>query len=452
MPGSGDAVVEEYPDSVATGLSMEEIAADPERVWQSNRAEKTASFKDKIAAKAAKAVAKKAPAKKAPIKKAPAKKAAKKPADDPRRPQGGDADRDRARARHARRRGPARTEWIHEIKYDGYRALCEIRDGEARLITRHGKDWTDRFSPIARAAADAPAGEAILDGEVVVLEADGTTSFQSLQNALSENRQEDLVYFAFDLLYLDGYDLRDAPLLDRKTALLSLLAGATGPIRPGDHIEGDGEGFFQQACKFGLEGIVCKRADLPYRAGRSKDWLKVKCLKRQEFVVVGFTDPEKSRVGFGALLLAVNDDQGELVFAGKVGTGFTDATLTELRARMDKLEIKKPAFKNPPRGAEARRSHWLSPELVGEVAFTEWTRDGILRHPTFQGLREDKNPEEIVREIPEKTPDKMPDKPPGPPPKKRRAPPPLPPSRKARPRSPASASAIPTRSSIPSRG
>jgi bifunctional non-homologous end joining protein LigD len=411
VPGSGDAVVQEYPDSVETGLSLEEIAADPERVWQSNRAEKTASFKDKIAAKAAKATAKKAPPK--PAKKTAAKAAAKKKA----APEPPSAAAAIPGARKAAMPSaiepqlatlvdavPRGEEWIHEIKYDGYRALCEIRDGEARLITRHGKDWTDRFSPVAREAAKLPVRQAILDGEVVVLEADGTTSFQTLQNALAEGRQDDLVYFAFDLVYLDGYDLRGAPLLERKEALLGLLAGGGKTIRPGDHIEGDGEGFYRQACSFALEGIVSKRADLPYHGGRNKDWLKVKCLKRQEFAIVGFTDPEKSRVGFGALLLAVNDDKGELVFAGKVGTGFNGRALRELRARMDKLEVPKPAFKNAPRGTEARRSHWLKPKLVGEVAFTEWTREGILRHPTFQGLREDKSPEEIVRENPQTPP------------------------------------------------
>ncbi len=378
VPGSGDAVVQQYPNSVETGLSLEEIAADPERIWesnrQSNRAEKTASFKDKIAARIP-----------------GARKAAMPTAIEPQLATLVDAV-------------PRGEEWIHEIKYDGYRALCEIRDGEARLITRHGKDWTDRFSPVAREAAKLPVRQAILDGEVVVLEPDGTTSFQTLQNALAENRQDDLVYFAFDLIYLDGYDLRGAPLLDRKAALLALLAGGGKAIRPGDHIEGDGEGFYRQACNFSLEGIISKRAGLPYHSGRNKDWLKVKCLKRQEFAIVGFTDPEKSRVGFGALLLAVNDEKGELVYAGKVGTGFNGRTLRELRARMDKLEVQKPAFKTPPRGAEARRSHWLKPKLVGEVAFTEWTREGILRHPTFQGLREDKNPEEIVRENPQTPP------------------------------------------------
>ncbi|HSG40892.1 MAG TPA: DNA ligase D [Thermoanaerobaculia bacterium] len=392
IPGSGDAIVEERPESVTSGMVLEEIAADPERVWQSNRPEKAKTFKEKIAAKAKKATAEPEAS-----------------------PSGIDAKAVRGARKAAMPSGiepqlatlveevPTAGEWIHEIKYDGYRALCEIRDGEARLVTRNGKDWTDRFEPVAREAETLPVRQAILDGEVVVLEPDGTTSFQSLQNALSENRQRDLVYFAFDLLYLDGYDLRKATLLERKEALEALLAGRGGAIRMGDHVEGDGEEFYRHACNFALEGIICKRADVPYHSGRNKDWLKVKCLKRQELVIVGFTDPEKSRVGFGALLLAVNQGK-DLVFAGKVGTGFNDKTLRELRARLGKMEIEKPAFKNAPRGAEARRSHWVRPELVGEVAFTEWTRDNILRHPTFQGLREDKNPEEIVRETPQAAP------------------------------------------------
>ncbi|HEV2851578.1 MAG TPA: DNA ligase D [Thermoanaerobaculia bacterium] len=409
VPGSGEAVVEQYPQSVETGLSIEEIAADPEHVWQSNRAEKAgASFKDKIASKVAKVAAKKA----APAKKPGAKKAAAKPEASP----SGIDPSTIPGARKAKMPAgiepqlatlvddvPRGAEWVHEIKYDGYRALCDIRDGEARLITRHGKDWTDRFTPIAREAAKLPVREAILDGEAVVLEPNGTTSFQALQNALSENRHDDLVYFAFDLLYLDGYDLRGATLADRKEALTRLLEGRDGAVRLGDHISGDGTEFYRHACNFALEGIISKRADLPYYSGRNKDWLKVKCLKRQEFVIVGFTDPEGSRVGLGALLLAVNQGK-DLVFAGKVGTGFNSKLLRELRKRLDKLEIDKPAFKNAPRGAEARRSHWVKPELVGEVAFTEWTREGILRHPTFQGLREDKSPGEVVREDPQAPP------------------------------------------------
>jgi bifunctional non-homologous end joining protein LigD len=419
VPGSADAVVEENPDSVASGRAMEEIAADPERVWQSNHAEKNASFKDKIAAKAAKLVKPKKPAKavKAAKPAKPVKFVARKATAKPPVPKRTPTVSAVAGARKATLPDSVEVElatlvdavppgegWVHEIKYDGYRALCEVRDGEARLITRNGKDWTDRFAAIAREAATLPAERALLDGEVVVLEPDGRSSFQALQNALSENRQGDLVYFAFDLLHLDGYDLRPASLLDRKGALAELLVNHDGAIHLSGQIEGEGEAFFRQACQYGLEGIVSKRAAAPYRGGRGKDWLKVKCLNRQEFAIVGFTDPERSREGFGALLLAVNDDAGKLVYAGKVGTGFDDEMLNALRAKMDKLEIQKPAFRNPPRGAEARRSHWLKPKLVGEVAFTEWTRDGILRHPTFQGLREDKRPEEIVREKPQDPP------------------------------------------------
>ncbi len=301
---------------------------------------------------------------------------------------------------------PAGDAWVHELKYDGYRALCHLKDGEARLFTRQGNDWTDRFAPVARAAEALPVRQAVLDGEVVVLEANGTTSFQALQNALSEGRGQDLVYFVFDLLYLDGYDLRPSPLAARKEVLAKLLAGQAGPagtVRFGDHVEGGGEDFYHQACTFGLEGIVSKRLDLPYHAGRSKDWLKVKCLKRQELVIVGYTDPEGARAGFGALLLAVHDGK-DFVYAGKVGTGYTEATLLDLRRKMDKLAVDKPAFKNPPRGAEARRSHWVKPQLVAEVAFAEWTREGILRHSAFQGLREDKKPEDVVRERPKDLP------------------------------------------------
>jgi bifunctional non-homologous end joining protein LigD len=428
-PGSGDAIVQEHPESVESGLSLEEIAADPERVWESNRPEKgdgQAGFKQRLAAKAAKAATKADQTVETPRRGVSGRRAAKaaKTVATKRRLaeaslQSGIDPSTIAGARKAAMPSaiepelatlvdavPRGEEWIHEIKYDGYRALCEIRNGEARLITRRGQDWTDHFSPVAREAAGLPVREAILDGEVVVLEPNGTTSFQALQNALSENRQSDLVYFAFDLLYLDGYDLRRAPLLARKEALTRLLAGRKKAIRLGDHVAGGGEEFYRHACDFALEGIVSKRADLPYHSGRTKDWLKVKCLKRQEFVIVGFTDPEKSRVGLGALLLAVNDREkgGELVFAGKVGTGFNDRTLRDLRARLDKLEIDKPSFRNAPRGAEARRSHWVKPRLVAEVAFTEWTREEVLRHPTFQGLREDKIPEEVVRELPQEPP------------------------------------------------
>ncbi|MBI4410737.1 MAG: DNA ligase D [Gemmatimonadetes bacterium] len=294
--------------------------------------------------------------------------------------------------------------WLHELKFDGYRILCRLQDGRARLMTRHGKDWTDRFAPIAEAAGALPLESALLDGEVVALQPDGTTSFQALQNALSRDRQEDLVYYAFDLPYLNGYDLRALPLEQRKSILSALLTGdaaEAGRIRYSDHVEGRGEEFHRQACALGLEGIVAKRRDAPYRSGRARDWLKVKCLQRQEFVVGGYTDPSGARTGFGALLLGVYRD-GRLVHVGKVGTGFTDQSLRDLHARLRELERTTPPFSNPPRGAAARGVHWVEPKLVAEVAFTEWTEDDVLRHPSFQGLREDKRPQEVVRERPQR--------------------------------------------------
>jgi bifunctional non-homologous end joining protein LigD len=400
VPGSADAVVTEYPASVATGRTLEEIAADPDRVWQSNREEKI----DKKAAKApekAKSRAVKAKAAQTISLIDPAQIPGSRKAKFP--------EKIEAQLATLVDEPPRGEEWVHEMKLDGYRILAEVRGGKVRLWTRNAKEWTDRFAPVAEALAQLPVREALFDGEVAVLEPDGRTSFQALQNALTggrESRGRDLVYFTFDLLYLDGRDLRNATLLDRKGALAAILSGNTSPtIRFSDHVQGAGEDFYRQACNFALEGVIAKRGDLPYHPGRNRDWVKVKCLQRQEFVVVGFTDPEKSRAGFGALLLGVHDEKGRLVFAGKVGTGFSDQLLRDLRKRLGKIERKTPAFENPPRGAEARRSHWVEPQLVAEVTFTEWTRDGILRHPAFEGLREDKAVTDVVREIPQNTPE-----------------------------------------------
>jgi bifunctional non-homologous end joining protein LigD len=418
-PGSGDAIVVERPESVLSGKTIEEIANDPRRVWDSkpegggarrataaDRRASAAAHAQKTARRAARTAGTAA----APETSSAGRGAARRegPVLDPQTLPGA------RRAPLARKiepqlatlvaAPPGGDEWIHEIKYDGYRVFAEVDGGRAKLLTRRGKDWTDHFSPIGAAAATLPVRSAVLDGEVVVLEPDGRTSFQALQNALSEGRGDDLVYFAFDLLYLDGYDLRAVPLGARKEALETVLAAARGggPLRWSDHVQGDGKSFFRQACSFALEGVVSKRADLSYHPGRSRDWLKVKCLQRQEMVIGGFTDPEGSRTGLGALLVGVYEG-GELRYAGKVGTGFTTATLEQLRRRLDRLERREPPFSNPPRGAEARGVHWVEPKLVAEVAFTEWTRDGHLRHPTFKGLREDKDPREVVREVPEAT-------------------------------------------------
>jgi bifunctional non-homologous end joining protein LigD len=290
--------------------------------------------------------------------------------------------------------------WIHEIKFDGYRVICRINGPDVRLSTRRGNDWTASFPNLARAARQLRARDAIIDGEVVVLDARGLSNFQSLQNALGRGREKDVVYCAFDLLYLDGRDLRGLPLTERKALLAQLLEHAPTSIRYTDHVEGNGPTFFKQACELSLEGIVSKRSDAPYRSGRTRDWLKVKCLNRQEFVIAGFTDPEGGRSGFGALVLGVHEKDGRLRHIGKVGTGFTEATLEDLHARLRKLERTSPPFDRPPTGRAARGVHWVEPTLVAEVAFSGWTDDGILRHPRFEGLREDKPPAEVVLERP----------------------------------------------------
>ncbi|MHB1136354.1 MAG: DNA ligase D [Coriobacteriia bacterium] len=295
---------------------------------------------------------------------------------------------------------PAGEGWLHEIKLDGYRAMLEVRDGRARFMTRGGHDWSDRFAGLVRAALELRAQGAVLDGEVCVVDADGKTSFSALQRALSSRGSEPLVYFSFDLLSLDGHDLRHELLVDRKAALASLLGTLPpgSPLRYLDHVAGHGDSFHAHTCEFALEGSISKRADGPYRSGRTRDWLKVKCLARQEFVVAGWTAGTGSREGFGALVLGVHDADGRLIHAGRVGTGFAEQDLRELRTRLDGLAATQAPFAEPPTGASARGIHWVRPELVAEVAFTEWTPDGVLRQPVFMGLREDKPAELVVRE------------------------------------------------------
>lgn len=392
--GDNAGVLERFDESVVSGRRMEEIANDRDRVWTAegeveSHEGPSSTAKTDSPGRSSKRVAIGIDSAVASL------EGAKRCASPPTRLE--------AQLAQLVDEAPAGSDWLHEIKLDGYRILCRIEDGRARLISRNGNDWTERFEEIAAAAALLPVKNAVIDGEVVVLDARGISHFQSLQNALSARPgRRNLHYFAFDLLHVDGYDVRGVPLANRKKLLETLLN--TGPdidaIRYSDHVRGRGKAFYRQACEAGLEGIIAKRADAPYRAGRGSDWRKVKCLLRQEFVVVGYTDPSGARAGFGALLLGVNDSEGRLVGAGRVGTGFTDATLRDLHRRLKKLEEPKPSVSDPPRGAAARGIHWVRPELVAEVAFTEWTGDGMIRHPSFQGLREDKNPEEIVREKP----------------------------------------------------
>jgi bifunctional non-homologous end joining protein LigD len=293
---------------------------------------------------------------------------------------------------------PPGDEWFHEIKYDGYRIGARVKRGRVVLYTRNGNDWTNAFPVIAAAVHKLQLDDALIDGEAAMVLPDGRTSFQAMQNAAAPGARAQLVYFVFDLLRLDGKDLEPLPLEERKARLRKLVGGRkTGHIRYSEHVRGNGDAFFKQACRLGLEGIVSKRRDQPYRAGRHGGWLKSKCVQRQEFVVGGFTDPEGMRAGLGALLIGYYD-RDRLVFSGKVGTGFTQNAATELRARLDRLEQKTCPFSPPPAGALGRRAHWVKPELVCEVVFTEWTGDGKIRHPSFQGLRADKKPKQVVRE------------------------------------------------------
>jgi bifunctional non-homologous end joining protein LigD len=305
---------------------------------------------------------------------------------------------------------PEGNEWLHEMKYDGYRIGCRIRDRSVALISRNGKDWTAAFPEIVEAARQLGVRDALLDGEVAIVLPDGRTSFQALQNAFSGGSRRGLVYFAFDLLRISGNSLERRPLEERKRELLR-LTGKPGPkaaIRYSEHVVGRGAEMFQEACRLRLEGIISKRIDAPYKRGRGDTWLKTKCVLRQEFVIGGFTDPEGSRQGIGALLIGYYDAAGTLVFAGKVGTGFSVASAHDLRKRLNAIERKDCPFRPRPTGALGKRAHWVKPAVVAEVVFTEWTEDGKIRHPSFQGLRRDKPAKAVTREVPADAPPPMP--------------------------------------------
>jgi len=291
--------------------------------------------------------------------------------------------------------------WLHEIKFDGYRILAVRRSRRWALITRNGKDWTDRFPAIAAALQHVPLEQGILDGEIVVLKRNGVSDFQALQNAMRRDQRERMYYFVFDLPFCNGYDLRGVRQIDRKAVLQALLSevGQGGQrVRCSAYARGEGPALLRQACRLALEGLMAKRVDAGYLQKRSRNWLKVRCGNRQEFVIVGFTDPRGSRKGLGALLVGVYEGK-TLRYSGKVGTGFAAAILRELRSTLDKLEVARSPVNNVP-AADGRNVHWVKPTLVAEVEFTEWTSDGRLRHPVFHGLREDKPAEKIRREQP----------------------------------------------------
>ncbi len=295
---------------------------------------------------------------------------------------------------------PEGPEWIHEQKFDGYRILAEKNGTKVTLLSRRFNDWTGQFPTVVEAVAALPCKRARIDGEVAALLPDGRTSFQALQNAFS-GAATNLAYFVFDLLALDGDDLTSLPLIERKERLHKLVGKKRGGIlRYSDHVEGSGRAFFELACKQGLEGIISKRRDSKYTGGRGGAWLKTKCILRQEFVIGGYTDPEGARTHIGALLVGYHEG-GKLVYAGKVGTGFTQKLLVELKRQLEPLEARTCPFSpEPPRAWTGPGRHWVQPRLVGEVAFSEWTADGRLRHPSFQGLRKDKPAADVIREQP----------------------------------------------------
>lgn len=296
---------------------------------------------------------------------------------------------------------PTSDEWFHELKFDGYRMICHLQRDKARFWTRNQKDWTEKVPNLAQAMKAFPATTAILDGEVVVFDKAGRTRFQLLQQAMGKGGKTAFVFEIFDLIYLEGYSLRQTPLRERKLVLEQLLASAKpkGPLHYSDHVEGNGAQFFKQACKYGMEGIVSKLADSPYESTRNRNWLKTKCIKRQEFVIAGYTPSKKGFPGFGSLILGVYD-KGKLVYTGRVGTGFSIKQRLELQKKLDRISQREMPFAVKPKDPGLRDAHWARPELVAEVEFTEWTADGSIRHPSFQGLREDKKPSEIVREEP----------------------------------------------------
>jgi bifunctional non-homologous end joining protein LigD len=296
--------------------------------------------------------------------------------------------------------------WIFERKLDGERCLAFRSWKRVRLMTRNQKEDTSTYPEITQALSAQKAGDFIIDGEIVAFEG-SQTRFARLQQRLGVRHpgpdllaEVPVCFYIFDVLWADGRDLRPLPLRERKRILRDLLA-FDGPLCFTEHKDADGEAYFRQACASGWEGLIAKRADAPYHAGRSRDWLKFKCESGQEFVIGGFTDPQGSRTGFGALLLGYYDPGHQLVYAGKVGTGFTQRTLDSLHATLAGLEQDRPSFD---RGRLPRSGvHWVEPRLVAEVGFSEWTTDGELRHPRFQGLRDDKDPAEVVRETPQNT-------------------------------------------------
>lgn len=294
---------------------------------------------------------------------------------------------------------PARKGWIHEIKFDGYRLQAWIEAGRVKLLTRTGLDWTARFGKdVPAALAGLPVGRALIDGELVVETDSGASDFSALQADLSAGRTDRFAFYTFDLLHLDGYELRPSPLRARKELLRRLIADGNPTLRYSEHFDEDGGLILRHACRLSLEGVISKQRDAPYRSGRTKDWLKSKCSERQEFVVAGYVPSTTSRKAIGSLVLGYYRD-GKLQHAGRVGTGFTHAVAEDLFKRLERLRLPSSPFAERLTAEAARQVRYVRPELVAEVEFRNWTADRNLRHASFRGLREDKPAEEVVGEI-----------------------------------------------------
>ena len=298
-------------------------------------------------------------------------------------------------------RAPELGNWVHEIKFDGYRIQARLDDGKVKLLTRKGLDWTHKFPTIAAAVAKLPMQTALIDGELVVNDDNGVSHFSMLQEALKSGSDSSMSYYVFDLMHLDGTDMRPLPLTARKVALANLLKklGDTGPIRLSESLDEPGPVLVKHACKFGLEGIISKRADASYHSGRGHDWLKTKCSDRQEFVVSGFVPSTADAHSVGALVLGVYDGE-KLVYAGRTGTGFTHKMARDLFRKFKPMVVRKSPFGAVPLEERGVRAPvWIEPKLVAEVDFHGWTQGDRVRQSSFRGLREDKQAKDVIREV-----------------------------------------------------
>lgn len=385
--GTHDILLEERPESVKTGRVVEEVAGE-EPGWSS----KTGRIEPKSKAR---------PAKRSPAK---TEEAEALPAPEPAKVKGAKPAPMPAFIEPTLAsltvKPPAGKRWIHEIKFDGYRLQARIEAGRVKLFTRTGLDWTAKFGKeIVAAFKGLPVGTAVFDGELVVETAAGVSDFSALQADLSDGRSDRFVYYAFDLLYLDGFDVRDVPLAERKALLSQVIPGETGRLRFSSHFDGDGSLILRHAGMLGLEGIVSKLADEPYRSGRGKGWLKAKLFHGQEVVIGGWVQSSTSRKAIGSLLCGVYEG-GRLDYIGRVGTGFSGKVAEDLYRRLERIKTDRSPFVRRLTSDEARGARFVRPELVAEVEFRVWTADDIMRHASFRGLREDRRPEEVKREAP----------------------------------------------------